>query len=138
MPGHLLRASGRLLQVVFAAQPGFERQLDAQELRGLKQRLMMWARLEPFDSTQTASYIEHRMGKAGAAGQEYPPRRCRGDSQHTRGVPRLINALCARLWKPAATSRSTQKCFGQVANELMLSGFYDSRSSRLHKAAHWQ
>src|SRR5579871_5808935 len=61
--GNLENRSGRLLQVVFAAQPGFEDQLNAPELRGLKQRLTMWARLEPFDSTQTASYIEHRMSK---------------------------------------------------------------------------
>ena len=45
--GNLENRDGRLLQVVFAAQPSFERQLDAPELRGLKQRLMLRARLDP-------------------------------------------------------------------------------------------
>ena len=140
--GNLENRSGRLLQVVFAAQPGFERQLDVPELRGLKQRLMMWARLEPFDSTQTASYIEHRMGKAGAADLEiFPPDVVAEIHRNTGGVPRLINALCARLLEVCGDlqiNTANADMVRQLANELMLSGFDDSRSSRLHKAAHWQ
>jgi general secretion pathway protein A len=96
--GNLENREGRLLQVVFAAQPSFERLLDAPELRSLRQRLVSRARLEPLDPTQTAAYIEHRMMKAGARSQGVFPADVVAEiHRRTHGVPRLINALCGRL-----------------------------------------
>ena len=95
--GNLENRDGQLLQVVFAAQPGFERQVDAPELRGLKQRLMR-ARLEPLDAVQTAFYIEHRMAKAGASRQDVFPADVVAEvHRRTQGVPRLINILCSTV-----------------------------------------
>src|ERR1019366_3142108 len=96
--GNLENRDGRLLQVVFAAHPDFERQLDAPQLRGLKQRLMLCARLEPLDAVQTAAYVEHRMVKAGAKDKMVFPADVLAEiHRRTRGVPRLINALCSRV-----------------------------------------
>ncbi len=96
--GNLENRDGRLLQVVFAAQPSFERQLDAPELRGLKQRLMLRARLDPLDATQTAAYIEHRMMAAGGKNQSFFSSGVLAEiHRRAHGVPRLINALCSRL-----------------------------------------
>lgn len=96
--GNLENRDGRLLQVVFAAQPDFDRQIDAPQLRGLKQRLMLCARLEPLDAIHTAAYIEHRMAKAGAKDQNVFPADVLAEIyQNTGGVPRLINALCDRV-----------------------------------------
>jgi len=93
--GNLENRDGRLLQVVFAAQPELERNLDAPELRGLKQRLTVCARLEPLDAAQTAAYIGHRMAKAGAKGQVVFPADALAEiHRRTHGVPRLINSLC--------------------------------------------
>lgn len=95
--GNLENRDGRLLQVVFAAQPDFERRLDAPQLRGLKQRLLLCARLERLDAIQTAAYVEHRMAKAGAKDQSVFPTAVLAEiHRRTRGVPRLINALCDR------------------------------------------
>jgi|HubBroStandDraft_5_1064220.scaffolds.fasta_scaffold52793_1 type II secretory pathway predicted ATPase ExeA len=81
------------------------------------------------------------MGKAGAADLEIFPADVVAEiHRSTGGVPRLINALCARL---LATCRDLQidaastGMVTQLADDLMLTGFDDSRSSRLHKAAHW-
>jgi len=96
--GNFENRDGRLLQVVFAAQPGLDRQLDTPELRGLKQRLLLKARLEPLDATQTAAYIEHRMAAAGTRGQTIFPADVLAEiHRRTLGVPRLVNALCGRL-----------------------------------------
>ena len=95
--GNLENRDGQLLQVVFAAQPVFERQLDAPELRSLKQRLMLRARLEPLDAMETAAYIEHRMAKAARSQGVFPADTLAEIHRRTRGVPRLINALCGRL-----------------------------------------
>ena len=95
--GNLENRDGRLLQVVFAAQPDFERRLDAPQLRALKQRLLLCARLERFDAIQTAAYVEHRMAKAGARDQSVFPADVLAEiHRRTGGVPRLINALCDR------------------------------------------
>ena len=89
---------GRLLQVVFAAQPTFEDQLNAPELRGLKQRLLMWARLDTLDAAETADYIEHRMKASGHTSQRtFPPEVLVEIYRRTGGVPRLINAF---MWMP--------------------------------------
>jgi hypothetical protein len=58
----------------------------------------------------------------------------------TGGVPRLINALCALLLgacRDLQIDAANTGMVRQLADELMLSGFEDSRSSRLDKAAHW-
>ena len=96
--GNLENRDGRLLQVVFAAQPGFERRLDVPQLRGLKQRLMFRARLEPLDAVETAAYIAHRMAAAGLRNQSVFPRQVIAEiHRRTHGVPRAINALCGLL-----------------------------------------
>ena len=96
--GNLENRDGQLLQVVFAAQPSFERLLEAPELRSLKQRLVSRAQLEPLDLAQAAAYIEHRMAKAGAKGHGVFDADVVAEiHRRTHGVPRLINALCGRL-----------------------------------------
>ena len=79
------------------------------------------------------------MGKAGAA-EIFPADVVAEIHGSTGGVPRLINALCARLLGACRDFQTTSASTGmvtQLADELMLTGFDDSRSSRLHKAAHW-
>ena len=96
--GNLENRDGRLLQVVFAAQPGFERRLDAPQLRGLKQRMMLRARLEPLNAAETAAYIQHRMAVAGARNPSVFPAGVLAEiHRRTQGVPRWINALCGLL-----------------------------------------
>jgi len=96
--GNLENREGRLLQVIFSAQPEFEQLLDVPELCGLRQRLLLFARLEPLDAKETAAYVEHRMSRAGWAHQGV----FRNDVlvevyRRTHGVPRLISALCGKL-----------------------------------------
>jgi general secretion pathway protein A len=95
--GNLENRQGKLLQVVFAAQPSFEEKLDAPELRGLKQRFMLRARLSPFDAAQTAAYMQHRLSRAGARSAIFPDDVIAEIHRRSHGVPRLINALCGQL-----------------------------------------
>jgi general secretion pathway protein A len=96
--GNLENRRGRLIQVVFAAQPDFDQTLDAAPLRGLRQRLLSRARLVGLSLGETAAYIESRMSTAGLPGQGIFPPSCLLEIHTlTGGVPRLINALCSRL-----------------------------------------
>ena len=88
----------KLMQIVLAGQPEFERRLARPELRQLRQRIMVKARLRPMDAEETGVYIAHRMAVAGA------PPEVGFDADavalvHTRarGIPRLVNKLCDRV-----------------------------------------
>ena len=96
--GNLENRRGRLLQVIFAAQPSFERQLEKAELRGLRQRLLLRSRLAPLQAEQTSKYVESRLAKAGLARQSIFPADLLSEIHtRTRGIPRLINAVCSNL-----------------------------------------
>jgi general secretion pathway protein A len=96
--GNLENRRGRLLQVIFAAQPSFDRQLEKAELRGLRQRMLMRARLGPLQCAQTSQYVESRLAQAGLAHQRVFPADLLADIHtRTQGIPRLINAVCSKL-----------------------------------------
>lgn len=96
--GNLENRRGPLLQVIFAAQPGFELQLESAELRGLRQRLFLRAKLDRLSSEDTAIYVEGRLKKAGLVSQHIFPADLLSEIHvRTRGVPRLVNALCSGL-----------------------------------------
>jgi general secretion pathway protein A len=96
--GNLENRRGHLLQVIFAAQPSFERQLETPELRGLRQRLVLRSRVTPLHAEQVSEYVECRLAKAGLADQNiFPPYLLLEIHTRTRGIPRLINAVCASL-----------------------------------------
>jgi general secretion pathway protein A len=96
--GNLENRRGSLLQVIFAAQPGFELQLESEELRGLRQRLFLHARLDRLSAEDTTSYVERRLNKAGLVSQRIFPTDVLSEIHvRTRGVPRLVNALCSEL-----------------------------------------
>ena len=68
--GNLENRGGPLLQVVFAAQSGFEQQLEKPELRGLPASASFhgrdWIRSTP---EETAAYVESRLAHAGLVRQ---------------------------------------------------------------------
>lgn len=92
---NLETSHGKLLQIILAGQPEFDRKLDQPELRQLKQRVSLRFRLQPLNPEQTSDYILWRLQAAGdgnrtifggeAAGRVF---------QYSKGIPRLINTLC--------------------------------------------
>ena len=96
--GNLETRHGNLLQVVFAARPGFEEQLERYRLTGLRQRILLRARLEPLGEAETAAYIERRLEKAGLARQRiFSPELMAEIHARTGGIPRLISAVCGEM-----------------------------------------
>src|SRR5207302_2751082 len=63
--GNLENRRGKLLQIVLAGQPEFDRKLDAPNLRQLKQRIVLRYNLSPFTLRDAVEYIQSRMEKAG-------------------------------------------------------------------------
>lgn len=96
--GNMENRSGKLLQIVLAGQPEFDRKLDAPGLRQLKQRIVLRCMLTPFREDQTGEYISLRLGKAGMPGQTvFPPELIAEIHLRSQGIARLINAICDNL-----------------------------------------
>lgn len=85
----------KLLQIVLCGQPELEKLLARNELRQLRQRIAVWARLRPLSRRESFDYIEHRLvrtryGKTPVFGR----RALAAIVRYARGNPRIINVVC--------------------------------------------
>lgn len=95
MLSNLETATEKLIQIVFSAQPEFERTLNLEVLKQLKQRIAVKAVITPLSAEEGLSYIQHRLKTAAdneAAIFTNPA--LREIVRNARGIPRLINVLC--------------------------------------------
>jgi general secretion pathway protein A len=94
---NLETAQQKLLQILLVGQPELDEKLDLLELRQLKQRIALRARLEHLDREETSGYIERRLQLAGAESQAstlFPQYTITEIYRYSRGIPRLINTIC--------------------------------------------
>jgi general secretion pathway protein A len=113
--GNLENRREKLLQIVLAGQPEFDRKLDAASFRQLKQRIALRCSLRPLHEGETYEYIHTRLGRAGMAEQTvFPPEVLSEIHVRAQGIPRVINALCDNLLLTAFALES------RVANLDML------------------
>jgi general secretion pathway protein A len=87
----------KLIQVLLIGQPELERRLDAQELRGLKQRVLLRCQLRQLTPEEVRAYIEHRLEVARGGDRKdniFPDQTLSAIVKQSRGNPRLINSIC--------------------------------------------
>ncbi|GEM_PF-672082 len=87
----------KLLQVILVGQPGLKEKLALPELAQLKQRITVNVSLRPLTLMETGEYIEHRLRVAGWAKplhELFQRPVITAIYEASRGVPRLINAVC--------------------------------------------
>ncbi len=85
----------KLLQIVLIGQPELRDKLERPNLRQLRQRITVRYHLGPLDRRETEAYILHRLAVAGANGRPTFSRWALGAiHRRSRGVPRLVNAVC--------------------------------------------
>jgi general secretion pathway protein A len=122
--GNLENRHGKLLQIVLAGQPEFDRKLDAPSLRQLKQRIVLRCMLEPFSLDETTEYIRTRLEKAGMTDQTvFPPEVVAELHHRSQGIPRLINAICDNLLLTAFALESrttTLRMLEEVTEDMRL------------------
>ena len=85
----------KMLQVLLAGQPEFEEKLLRTDLRQLRQRIAVSARLEPLSMAETSDYIAYRLERAGCPKKDLFTKSA-VDSiwSASKGSPRTINVLC--------------------------------------------
>jgi general secretion pathway protein A len=122
--GNLESRRGKLLQIILAGQPEFDRKLDAPNLRQLKQRIVLRTHLNPFSVEDTHAYINSRLERAGMPNQTVlPPELIDEVHRRTQGIPRLINAVCDNLLLTAfadALKVATVEMLDSVTEDMRL------------------
>jgi len=88
-------AEAKLLQIVLAGQTELGDVLNRQDMRQLKQRIAIRLAIHPLSITGVEHYIAHRWTKAGATKPHpFHPDAVSRIAEYSRGIPRLVNALC--------------------------------------------
>jgi general secretion pathway protein A len=85
----------KLLQIVLMGQTELKDRLAAEELRQLRQRILVHYELRPFTRAEMDRYIHHRLTVSGSTGRPYfTSWALRHIFRASCGIPRIINNLC--------------------------------------------
>jgi len=85
----------KLLQIILMGQPELRDRLNEYSLRQLRQRITVRFHLRPLKRSEIRQYIQHRLQVSGANGAPYFSAPAVWlINRYSRGIPRLINALC--------------------------------------------
>lgn len=88
-------SSEKLIQIIFSAQPEFEKTMNLDELRQLKQRVAVKATISPLTIVEGIAYIHHRLRTAGRDDRViFTERALREIVKKAHGIPRVINIVC--------------------------------------------
>jgi len=86
----------KLMHIILAGQPQLAQKLALPQLKQLRQRVSIVARLKPFNPAETRAYIDHRLSVAGYR-EEMPlftDRALALIAEYSGGIPRNINNIC--------------------------------------------
>lgn len=112
--------SHKLMHIILAGQPQLRDTLASPELLQLRQRISIFARLQPLNAEETHLYIEHRLRVAGYKLQMplFTPQAEALIAKHSGGIPRNINNICFNALSLAYVQkeRSIQK---EVVREVL-------------------
>ncbi len=132
--GNLENRNGKLLQIIMAGQPEFDRKLDAPNLRQLKQRVVLRCNLQPFTLRDAIEYMESRLEHAGMPDQTVFSEELMAEIHlRSQGIPRVINGVCDNLLLSAFAAESkvcTVEMLDEVCRDMRLEW---PGSRRLHR-----
>jgi general secretion pathway protein A len=132
--GNLENRNGKLLQIIMAGQPEFDRKLDAPNLRQLKQRVVLRCNLQPFTLRDAIEYMESRLEHAGMPEQNVFTEELMAEIHlRSQGIPRVINGVCDNLLLSAFAAESkacTVEMLDEVCRDMRLEW---PGSRRLHR-----
>jgi general secretion pathway protein A len=105
----------KLLQIVLMGQPELKEILGRDELRQLRQRILVHYELHPLSANDMAHYIHHRLSLAGGNGRPNFTRwALRALHRGSRGIPRIVNNLCDKALLAAFIRESDEVCYWDV------------------------
>lgn len=85
----------KLVQIVLIGQPEFDHKLNLNELRQLKQRLVIRSTIEPLTAEESLAYIHHRLAKVALTDEPiFTKGALKQIIETAKGTPRVLNILC--------------------------------------------
>ncbi len=85
----------KLIQITMIGQPEFDHKLNLNELRQLKQRIVIRSTIEPLTAEESLAYIQHRLAKASSTNAPvFSKGALKTIAQAAKGTPRILNILC--------------------------------------------
>jgi general secretion pathway protein A len=105
----------KLLQIVLMGQPELKDVLARDELRQLRQRILVHYELHALSANDMAHYIHHRLSLAGGNGRPNFTRwALRALHRGSGGIPRIVNNLCDKSLLSAFIRESDEVCYWDV------------------------
>jgi general secretion pathway protein A len=99
----------KLLQIVLMGQPELKAILARDELRQLRQRILVHYELHPLSLADMRHYIQHRLTLAGSSGRPtFTPWALRAIHRASKGIPRVVNNLCDKAMLAAFIDESDE------------------------------
>ncbi len=95
MLSNLETSTDKLIQIVLVGQPEFEDLLNLKELRQLKQRIAVRAKINSLTQEESMAYIQHRLTKSTIDDTQIFTRGAlKLIINKAKGTPRVLNILC--------------------------------------------
>jgi general secretion pathway protein A len=109
----------KLLQIVLMGQPELRDRLNSPRLKQLRQRITVRYHLKPLTRFEVGQYIQHRLEISGAHGIPFftQPALWRVYF-YSRGVPRLVNAVCDKALLAGYVGQSDRITFQMVGRAI--------------------
>jgi general secretion pathway protein A len=109
----------KLLQIVLMGQPELKEVLAQDELRQLRQRILVHYELHPLALSDIAHYIQHRLSLAGSSGRPAFTRwALRALHRSSGGIPRILNNLCDKAMLAAFIRESDEVNYWDVRRAI--------------------
>src|SRR5882757_1969954 len=109
----------KLLQIVLMGQPELKEILAREELRQLRQRILVHYELHPLSLHDMQHYIQHRLTLAGGNGRpSFTPWALRGLHRGSKGIPRIVNNLCDKALLSAFIREADQINYWDVRRAI--------------------
>jgi general secretion pathway protein A len=106
MLGNFEGAEHKYLQILLIGQTELDKILSREDMRQLKQRIGVRLSLGPLSAAQVGEYMWHRWSAAGGTDLPFSPEAIENIAHASRGIPRVINALCDNALLAAVGDKS--------------------------------
>lgn len=123
------KKGNKLINVIFVGQLEFNDILLRPEYRAIRQRINVNYNISPLTKSETADYINYRLGVAGSKKKIFKKSALREIYRYSKGYPRLINIIADRALLSAyvkSKRRIRKRIIRECARELDISRFRKS------------
>jgi general secretion pathway protein A len=109
----------KLLQIILMGQTELKEVLARDELRQLRQRILVHYELHPLSKSDVAHYIHHRLTLAGSSGwPRFTKWAIWAIHRGSGGIPRMVNSLCDKALLSAFVRESDEITFWDVRRAI--------------------